>query len=117
VRLNLAHICVKIKHKILHELSLPKPQAAGQIFPDFVASGPVNRPGNRCTVCRRSRVAGLRSSFAASGSSLSAMADGAGAAAEDNGDGDALAGGGAEPVCGPLQQVRLLFGRSWCAPG
>jgi len=63
----------------------------------------------------------LRSSFAASGSSLSAMADGAGAGAsgEDNGDGDggAFAGEGAEPVCGPLQQVRLLFGRSWCAPG
>ncbi len=49
------------------------------------------------------------------------MADGAGAGAsgEDNGDGDggAFAGEGAEPVCGPLQQVRLLFGRSWCAPG
>ena len=55
-------------------------------------------------------MAGLRSSFAASGGALDLLD---GAAGDDNG------GGGAaervEPRCGALQQVRLLFGRSWCA--
>ena len=56
-------------------------------------------------------MAGLRSSFAASGGALDALADGA--AADDNGDGGSAQA--AQPRCAPLQQMQLLFGRSWCA--
>ena len=56
-------------------------------------------------------MANLRSSFAASGGALDALADGA--APDDNGGGG---GEAAQPRHAPLQQVQLLFGRSWCVP-
>ena len=70
-------------------------------------------PKNITVILRgRERVAGLRSSFAASGGALDALTDGA--AADDNGNGGSSEA--AQPRCAPLQQMQLLFGRSWYVP-
>ncbi|KAK9828034.1 hypothetical protein WJX81_003580 [Elliptochloris bilobata] len=86
----------------------PEHYNPAEFLADLISVDPTSSEAEAAT---RLRVAGLRSNFAASSGALDALADGA--PADDKGGGGGGRAQAAPPRCAPLQQVQLLFSRSW----